>query len=121
MFRFMDERLPTKTILARNLAYLMKDRGWNQKETARRAGVDQKVISYIINERKSPGVDTVDSIAAAFGLNLWHLIMPTLIEDLSSDTSIRDVYEAFSKASSEGRRHIRQVAEREAEYNKEAS
>lgn len=117
----MDERQPTKAILARNLAFLMKDRGWNQKETARRAGVDQKVISYILNERKSPGVDTVESIAAAFGLNLWHLIMPTLIEDLSGDTSIRNVYDAYFRASKEGRRHILGVAEREAEYNKEAS
>ena len=117
----MDKRQPTKAILARNLRHLMKDRGWNQKETARRAGVDQKTISNILNQKKTPGLDVVESIATAFGLNLWHLILPTLIDDLSIETSISKVYDAYFKAGPEGRQHILQVSEREAEYNKKAS
>jgi transcriptional regulator with XRE-family HTH domain len=107
-----------KEVLARNLAFLMQLRGWKQVETAKRAGVDQKVISYVLNQKKTPGLDVVDKIAAAFGLNLWHMIMPTLPEDLTSPTSIREVYEDFFRSDPAGREHIAQVAHREAEYNK---
>lgn len=107
-----------KAVLARNLEVLMHLRGWKQAETAKRAGVDQKVISYILSQKKTPGLDVVDKIAAAFGLNLWHLIMPTLPEDLASPTSIRDVYEDFFRADPSGREHIAKVAHREAEYSK---
>jgi len=117
----MKKRTPTTAILARNLAFLMEDRGWTQVQTGKQAGVDQKVISYILSESKVPGLDVVDKIAAAFGLNMWHLIMPTLPEDLKNHTSIRQVYDAFFESGPEGRKHILQVAEREAEYTKTAS
>lgn len=117
----MEERLSTTAILARNLDHLMKDRGWTQVETAKRARVDQKTISNILNQKKTPGLEVVESIATAFGLNLWHLILPSLIDDLNGGGSIRAVYDAYFKASREGRQHIIQVAEREAEYNKKAS
>jgi transcriptional regulator with XRE-family HTH domain len=118
----MDERLSTQDVLARNLKYLMAQRGWNQVETARRARVDQKTISNILAARKKAKIDIVDSIAKAFGLNGWQLILPRLIDDISGETSIAKVYEKFLQSSAEGKRHILSVAEREADYNtREAS
>jgi transcriptional regulator with XRE-family HTH domain len=93
----------------------MDQRSWTQVETAKRAHVDQKVISYILRKQKTPGLDVVDKIAAAFGLNLWHLIMPTLIDDLSGPTSIKDLFEDFVASDPEGKRIIAQLAHREAE------
>ena len=99
-----------KEVLSRNLAFLMALRGWNQVETAKRAHVDQKVISYVLRQAKTPGLDVVDKIAAAFGLNLWHLIMPTLPDDLTAPTSIREIYDEFFACDSEGKKLIAQIA-----------
>lgn len=118
MFPLMDERTPTKTVLARNLRHLMRSRKWNQAELSKRSKVSQRTISNILTNEKVPTLDTVDKIASAFGLNLWHLIMPKLIEDLESDTSIRLVYEQFFQANDQGKHFILSVAEREADYNK---
>jgi transcriptional regulator with XRE-family HTH domain len=114
----MDERTATKTVLARNLRYLMGDRGWDQVDLAKKSGVSQKTVSNILGEIKVPTLDTVDKLASAFGLNLWHLILPTLVEDLKSPTSIRELYAAFSTSNDQGRQFILSVAEREAKFNK---
>jgi len=118
----MEDRQPTAKVLARNLHYLMEDRGWTQAETAKRAGCDQKTISNILNEKKISKLDLVDSIAKAFGLHPWPLILPSLIDDLENGSSVADLYRSYFKSSREGRQHIISVAEREAEYNtREAS
>jgi len=119
-FPLMDERPATKTVLARNLRHLMEDRRWDQLTLAKKSGVSQKTISNILRQEKVPTLDTVESIAQAFGLNLWHLIMPTLVDDLQSQTSIRSVYNAFIKSSERGKAFILTVAEREADL-KDAS
>lgn len=118
MYVSMDDRTPTTEVLANNLRYMMKDRGWNQKELARASGVSQRTVSNILSEVKTPTLDTVELLAKAFGLTMWHLIMPTLIDDLQSPTSIKDVYDKYFAASLEGRAHILSVSDREARYNK---
>lgn len=115
------QRQSTRITLAQNLKYLMEKSGWKQEQLAAKAGVSQRSVSNLLRpETHSPTLETVDAVAKAFGLNLWHLILPSLPEDLENDTSIREVYEAFRASSHEGRAHILQVAEREAEYAKRA-
>jgi transcriptional regulator with XRE-family HTH domain len=109
-------RPATKTTLARNLRYLMERRGWKQKDLERKSGVSQKTISNILREEKVPGLDTVELIAEAFGLNLWHLIMPSLIAEIESGTNMQTLFDNYIKASAKGQAHIQQVAEREADY-----
>lgn len=93
-------------------------RGWKQMDLERRSGVSQKTISNILAEKKVPTLDTVDMLANAFGLNLWHMIMPTLIEDLESGSKIEQLYDNYFHSSKRGRDYIQSVAEREAEYEK---
>lgn len=108
----------TRITLAKNLKYLMDRNGWKQVEMAQKAGVSQRSISNLLHpETHSPVLETVEAVAKAFGLNLWHLIMPTLIEDLESDTSIRKLFDAYEKADAPGRKLIQQVAEREAAHH----
>lgn len=103
-----------------NLNYLIEhqaDGKWSQTKVGDIAGVSQRTISNMRDpEGPSPVVENVEAVAAAFGLEGWHLIMPSLIEDLESDTSIRRIYDAYMESNQEGRRHIQRVAEREAEY-----
>lgn len=104
--------------LIKNLRFLMRREGLSEERLATRAGVAQKTINKILNNQSAPTLDTVDKIAEAFGINLWHLVMPALPEELISSPSIEALYNAFKSASPRGREHISLVAEREAHYSK---
>lgn len=114
----MDQRPPTTSILAKNLAYLMDKREWDTVQCAKQVGIDQKTIWNILNEKKKPTVETVDKIASAFGLSSWHLILPHLIEDLEGETSIRKLYDDYFASGPNGKRFIASVAERERDLHK---
>lgn len=96
----------------------MRERGWNQVELSKRSKVSQRTISNMLTEEKVPTLDTVDKIAAAFGLNLWHLILPRLIEDLEGNSSIRNLVDDYFGSNKKGREFILSVAEREHDLNK---
>lgn len=81
-----------------------------------RGAVSQRTIANILAKEKIPRIDTVDEIAGAYGLSGWHLISPTLIDDLHQSPTIRALLSNYAKASEEGRRIIDQIAEREASY-----
>lgn len=110
-------QLPRET-LAKNVKFLM-DQNDNETEAslAKRSGVSQKTVNNIINNRTSVQLDSVEAIAAAYGLNGWQLIIPGLPAELLSSGTIAKMYDDYANSSSEGRKHIEQVAEREAAYN----
>ena len=107
--------MPAET-LAVNLRHLMEKKGWSQTEMARQSGVSQKKISNILSQEQQASLATVDKLAAAFNLNLWHMIMPNLPEDLLHSPSIEHLFQYYSSASETGRDYINRVAEREAKY-----
>ena len=59
-------------------------------------------------------LNEVDAVASAFGLNCWHLIMPSLPDELVSSSSISDLYSNYLKAGPDGRELIEHIAKREA-------
>lgn len=72
----MAKRSPI-AIIASNVRSLRLAKEWSQGELARRAGVSQKVISNLENADKlqiSPTIDTVSSVAEAFGLSMLALM-----------------------------------------------
>ena len=112
----------TRITLALNVEYLMDHQPgdpWVQTKLASESGMSQTSISNLLDAegQHSPTIRTAEAVARAFGLSLWHLFLPTLIEDLNSDTSIHAIYLAYQKSTPEGRRHIQRIAEREAEFN----
>ena len=122
----MTLRPKTRATLARNLRYLMDHHPttdgsarWTQTAVAKKADIAQRSVGYMLDPKgPSPKLESVDGVANVFGLEGWHLIIPTLIDDLESDTSIRRIYDAYVEATTEGKRHIQRVAEREAEYHR---
>ena len=107
----------TRETLAKNVAYLMLQRGWTQSVLAKKADISQRSVSNLLHpETHSPKLETVEAVAEAFGLNLWHMIMPSLIEDLAAGTSFSRIYDDYMRSSEEGKKHIERVAQREAEY-----
>lgn len=112
----MLRRPETTESLARNLRHLMRQNGLSEKALEKRSGVAQKTINNILNRVSSPTLDTVEKLAQSFGLTGWHLIMPSLPDDLVSSQSIEKLYKSYLNSSAEGRDHISRVAEREAHY-----
>lgn len=105
--------------MARNLHALMELHGYKQEPLAEKAGVSQRTIGNMLDpEGPATRIDNVDAVAAVFGLDGWHLIMPNLIEDLIDGSSgIAETIRNYLQASEDGKRHILRIAEREAEYN----
>ena len=120
----MKIRPKTRESLARNLRYLMDHHPtptgterWSQTAVADKAGIAQRSVGYMLDPQgPSPKLESVDAVARVFGLEGWHLIISTLIDDLESGTSIRVIYDAYMDSTPEGRRHIQRVAQREQEY-----
>jgi transcriptional regulator with XRE-family HTH domain len=107
--------LPRET-LARNLRYIMKIEKLSEEALAKKAGVSQKQINNILNRQHAATIDTLDKIAAAFGLTNWQLMLPNLPDDLISSPSIAKLYKSYINSSDEGRELIDRLAEREAHY-----
>jgi transcriptional regulator with XRE-family HTH domain len=111
------KRPATRDTLARNLLALMREAGWNQVELSKRSGVSQRQISNILRQDTGCSVEHADALAKAFGLQGWHLIMPTLRKDLEAG-AISLLVDRYASASSEGRAAIDRVAELESRYSK---
>lgn len=78
--------------------------------------VSRSALHYILNKEKIARIDTVEHIAQVYGLSSWHLISPTLIEDLDKSPTISRLISNYESASKQGKEYIEQVAEREAAY-----
>lgn len=111
----------TKEVFANNLRHLMKLADLNQTELAKKAGVSQKSISNILSGGQAPTIETAEKLAEPFGLKGWHLIMSGLPDDLISSPSIERLFSSYTNASSEGRKLIDMVAEREAKYQSDGA
>lgn len=112
------KRISTRESLARNLKHLLEINGMSYRDVAGKTGgaVSAKTIGNMVNSVGGANIDSVEAVAAVFGLNGWHLIAPDLISDLSGETSVRRLYESYMQSDGAGRRHILRIAEREAEY-----
>ena len=65
------------TDVAVNIARKMKELGLSQNRLAKISGVTQSAISSILNETKSPSVETVRLIAGALGCTISDLFGET--------------------------------------------
>lgn len=74
---------PNETVAA-NLRALMLHAGMekkgepNQSELARASGANQRTVGRILAHEQSPTVEMLETIARAFGLHAWQLLIPGL-------------------------------------------
>lgn len=74
---------PTETV-ASNLRALMLHAGMekkgepNQSDLARASGANQRTVGRILAREQSPTVEMLETIARAFGLHAWQLLIPGL-------------------------------------------
>lgn len=89
----------------------------NQVELAKKAGVSQKSVSNMLDPAR-PGVsagtlDKLDRVARAFGLTAWHLLIPTLPEDIRECHRISELVADYIVTPQDSRDLIYHTAERE--------
>jgi len=70
----------TKTVLSTNIKALMAAHLTLNTQAAlgRACGIDQRTVGRIINQEHSPALKQIESIAHAFDLQTWQLLVPQL-------------------------------------------
>lgn len=81
--------------VGRNLAVLMKWKGWNQSETSRRSGVSQRHISDVLSGQTDLTTEKVEQLAASFSLQGWQLLMPDITEELLTTTDLQIIVDTY--------------------------
>jgi transcriptional regulator with XRE-family HTH domain len=107
---------PTKTVVIENIRTLMRINDDTTYSLAEKSGLPQSTIVNILSGRHKISVEAADTVAAAYGLEGWHLLMRNLNGDLIDSTRLEKLYERYAAASAEGRAYIDSVAERESKY-----
>lgn len=83
----MTPRELTKQEFGRRLQALMLEKGWNQSELARRAGLGRDAISTYIRGVSFPEPKNLHGLAKALGSEMEHLLPNATIRAMDSDTA----------------------------------
>lgn len=59
---------------ARNLKYILKEKGYSQNDLARESGVSQQAISRYVNKERVPAMDKLIAIAVTLNVDVDDLI-----------------------------------------------
>ena len=94
----------------------MDMRGDTTYSLAKRSGVPQGTVSRIILGKNKISIENADKLAAAYGLDGWHLLLRNLDADLLGSPRVEKLYERYLSATAEGRDYIDAVVERESKY-----
>lgn len=113
----MDASL--KTVVGRNVYALRTHRGWTQGELSRRAGGDPGQTSISATERGvyAATLDTIQSLAEAFGVEPWLLLVPGLDPGAIDAGRVDAILKAYLSLPDDARAQLDRVAEAESRYS----
>lgn len=109
-------RPKTTQTLIDNVRSLMRAFPMTKPELAKRSGISERMIAYILAGERTPTVEVANDLAKAFGLNGWQLLVPGLSMELAKVGKLEVLVKNYMNSSESGRDYIDSVAEREAEY-----
>lgn len=112
----MKTRPSTTDTLITNLRALMEATGIKKPELAKKSGVSERMIAYLMAKERTPTVDVAEALGKVFGLTGWQLILPGLPIELAKNGRLEKLVKNYSKLSVNGREFVDRVAEREAKY-----
>lgn len=84
---------------------------------AKRSRMPQSSIMNILSGKHAISIDKAEAIAAAYGLEGWHLLLRDLPADLQGSPSISRLVDAYIHSSKDGRDLIDRIADRESKYS----
>jgi transcriptional regulator with XRE-family HTH domain len=80
--------------LGSRIKYLRDQRNWTQEQLGEKAGLTYKYIGQIERAEVSPGLETLEKLAKAFGLAVSNLLN---FEKRGSGKTREDVFQELSK------------------------
>lgn len=75
-FAQAEQELGSRLVVARNVMRMRIQRGWTQQQLARELGVSQPRIAQIESASANLQIDTLDRLAAVFGIEPARLLQP---------------------------------------------
>lgn len=87
-----------KDVLAKNTRVLMDRRGWNQVKLGQKAGISQTHVGNVLRKEVEPTTTVIESLARAFGLPGYILLMPGLPAELLDSNEIPALLQAWLSA-----------------------
>ena len=66
----------SKVTLSQQLRARRAVLGWTQRKLGEKAGIHHRTVQAIEREQSAANLDTLDSLATAFGCEAWHLLKP---------------------------------------------
>lgn len=109
-----------RKVVADNLRALMDRREWSQADLATKAKVSQRHISNMLNRKTSASFETLNAVAAPFGIPGWLLLIDGLPMELLDSQRIPLLVNRYRSSGPDGRDLIERLADREAVHNLEA-
>lgn len=107
-------------VLADNVRRLMEHEGLSQGALAKRAGISQRAVGYLVNYKdvqdRHPTTPTIEAVAKAFRTEAWMLMIPHLPVDVLSSKRFAKLIENYLDAPEEGRNQVERIAESEVRY-----
>jgi transcriptional regulator with XRE-family HTH domain len=90
-----QELAPEPKRFAKNLAILMRWRGWNQSDLGRQSGVSQRHISDILRGHSDCTTDMAEQLAKAFGMHAWQLMVEDVTEEVLTSTDLKILVDSY--------------------------
>ena len=107
-----------RKILADNIRSLRESRKLSQSKLAKKAGTGQTTVSSMEDPTgKAPGIDNIESIAHALGVETYYLLIPGAPTGAKSGHMIEKTVSSTCSAEPEGIANIERIAETEARYS----
>lgn len=106
---------PSQTFII-NLRDLMETTNINTATLSRISGVSKRMIDYILTGERKPSIEIAGQIANAFGLNCWHIIMPSIPYNLAKSGVLDKLICDYMHCNEVSKNYISHIAERDAEY-----
>ena len=106
--------------LSKNIRLLMKYHGDSQEKLAIKSGVAQTTIGNMINPgrtKKGPTIENVATVAEAYDLEAWHLLIPGQPIEVLIDKSIENLVHNYNVVDEGGRKNLERISEKEVAYN----
>jgi len=103
--------------LAANLRALQASKGWSAPELQKKSEIGRSTVNNILNQAVSARLLSVQTMAKAFGLPAWALLVPNLDVTVKGG-DLENLVSRFLAASPDGRTAILRLALAESTFSK---
>lgn len=110
----------TLTNLSKNITLLMGHHKHSQEKLAIKAGISQRTICNMLTPGatlKGPNIENIAAVAAAYNLEVWHLLIPNQPIEVLLNKSIETLVHNYNAVDKGGRQNLERISEKEVVYS----